>query len=1638
MEPPPCIQNAMMTKDKKPFTYTPGGLNLNEIKSPRMARRIERNAAYEGVGSTPTQQNRPQVAPGYLPPSALAAMQPQMHVQVFPSGPPPPPPMSNMRGGAPPPPPPMSNIPPPPPPPTQPLPTQKVRTADHQTVERPDMTKIIPENPMGLLKKTGGPKIRNTLLDEMYRNPGSTGAQQQPQPQQVRSPQPQQVRTPPQVWSPQPQQVRSPPIDNAPYQPQMAQRSIPEPPQQAWSPPIVERKESPKNTNQQPVFPQQPERNVNVGCIYIPPIKAQQNKNLTNAPPSPQSPKVQTSGTPTLKEAPKPWQQKQQVRQEEAPQWAKKEPPSYPTTPMSPEQHTPQSAPSQQQQRPRWPQSNSAAPNVQQQRNPEPRTSQPQPQQYQHVGPEEGSVYTQRVLQPLIDPSSHPNAVFVTQPIVLQHPGANYGPPVINRKETIPVKLEAGARTIPIQIEGRETPTQNSLSRQQSWSSNPSQSGSFRVIQKITGTDGDEEDHFNGATEHAARYPQQYPAEQMRKMQLNDSDQQLLNRFKQAENSQYHQYHYKTREMTKPNLVVEMFFDEENPRYRGGHIPSRVFRILDQSVPNDDGHNKPQVRTIPIQIEGNGGPKTPNYVPPSQQVPAEEPKKYTGSSIPSRSFRMLQAMTAPDSCANVKEANETNENYDFPYQGNNWAFPPAYAMYNPQPYWPPYYSPTPYKLPHAEHSNSDPELNRASACKTPQPYFGYPPFTPTREIEQKSRTPSSFSRCSSSTELENINWRQTPVPFPMYPSPTTPVPGRRTPKRTSTDSETDSKTCTPVPYWYGYPPPEGHEKMENAPPECNYNYYPPYPPFYDPYFPYYYYGYPPPMFSPLPFMRPGSEPEDLNGYSSMDEMSYYTQKNRSQGATNPKVSNNTPEIVVTPTPDNIQKELSSSESDTDTETNDVVQEPTPNCGKLQTIRSVKDINVYKQSDDESEVSEAEDESDASSNSSVYEEEREEEVVPHQLSVIFEVSEMTDTSRQARESSVFSDCTTVEGMRSDDEDDEDATGKQWISDNLMEIASRIQSRINARIELDDSEVYASFTMKTPSPKREIVSKQHETTTNVDEQPKISTPNISPEIEEEEHNEENHSEGQNNHMDVTKCEEDIDEEKVEKPKENNQTNGDVEENISKESSDSEDWWGVIGKNEDDFPIRKSNSYYRDSDNIEPAVDEVIEELETSDANAEKSDTTNNLEVTNSKTEGPELNDYENDTINEEECRESTVPKLEITPDYSYEETLYPEEIQEETKEEIKEEIEEVQSYEDEVFYEVEPKETIVPKFEITSAHSSHSSESSRKVSSRESDDSSDSEESDSSEDEETKHDVNNNEQNEEEETIVIPSIKDRIKALQECVAVKKKFTKIEEEITIRVKSQVEAIDSGEPNKSKPVSAKSSVKSFDEISEEDSGVTDLSKQYSDNEEFPELRKMSKYQRASTHSRLFQLLQEECENEEEEVTVENRKTQLSLPLSTDASDKLAEELVHSMLKQKKGQIFRNMSVEKLHAAAKKVLQEDGDSCDTPSEGFSDYLSPLRNDTGNSTPQEFYGHYNEYVQYYDSWAQAAALQENEIIQSKTFRMLQDAGQKTNAFSGTLAKCPRVLSGKNVHSDLKKLVESPEEASSIDNPDPKS
>ncbi|VVD05933.1 unnamed protein product [Leptidea sinapis] len=52
MNPPSALHSAM-NRDRKPFTYTPGGIDLSEIKSERMAKRLMRNAMDQGVPETP-------------------------------------------------------------------------------------------------------------------------------------------------------------------------------------------------------------------------------------------------------------------------------------------------------------------------------------------------------------------------------------------------------------------------------------------------------------------------------------------------------------------------------------------------------------------------------------------------------------------------------------------------------------------------------------------------------------------------------------------------------------------------------------------------------------------------------------------------------------------------------------------------------------------------------------------------------------------------------------------------------------------------------------------------------------------------------------------------------------------------------------------------------------------------------------------------------------------------------------------------------------------------------------------------------------------------------------------------------------------------------------------------------------------------------------------------------------------------------------------------------------------------------------------------------------------------------------------------------------------------------------------------
>lgn len=81
MNPPSAIQGAM-GRERKPFTYTPGGLDLSEIKSERMAKRLMRNAMNQGVPELPPQSLQSPPAPST--PIAVPNFN-CLPVQVFPT-----------------------------------------------------------------------------------------------------------------------------------------------------------------------------------------------------------------------------------------------------------------------------------------------------------------------------------------------------------------------------------------------------------------------------------------------------------------------------------------------------------------------------------------------------------------------------------------------------------------------------------------------------------------------------------------------------------------------------------------------------------------------------------------------------------------------------------------------------------------------------------------------------------------------------------------------------------------------------------------------------------------------------------------------------------------------------------------------------------------------------------------------------------------------------------------------------------------------------------------------------------------------------------------------------------------------------------------------------------------------------------------------------------------------------------------------------------------------------------------------------------------------------------------------------------------------------------------------------------------
>lgn len=265
--------------------------------------------------------------------------------------------------------------------------------------------------------------------------------------------------------------------------------------------------------------------------------------------------------------------------------------------------------------------------------------------------------------------------------------------------------------------------------------------------------------------------------------------------------------------------------------------------------------------------------------------------------------------------------------------------------------------------------------------------------------------------------------------------------------------------------------------------------------------------------------------------------------------------------------------------------------------------------------------------------------------------------------------------------------------------------------------------------------------------------------------------------------------------------------------------------------------------------------------------------------------------------------------------------------------------------------------------------------------------------------------------------------------------------------------------------------------ELEETDSGV-DINRRVSEDvdtesECYSELRKLTRYERAATHSRLFKILQEyekevsdaEKTKTEEEIimplsrpkkivhnvsitrrqnpelakqaeTMADRRERLQLNYNSSSIDndnasssaspscaspassvsvneKLIDELVHSVLQQTKRRNLQNIPIEKIQAAARRALiqqNDENDSCDT----YSSFDS-----TPALTPHEFH----------DDCDDSDSDRHTDILPSKAFKHLQEQSISGRRYKSWAARCPRVLSSKTVNSDLSRVTETRESQS---------
>lgn len=525
-EPPAAIQNAMLTKDKKPFTYTPGmggKLDLSQIRSPRMARRVAKNANDEGIEGPPKSALESKPTPGNPSVTPVFA-QPQVAVPVFPANmPPPPPPQPSTRT-----------------PPSPQTPGNRFSANGMERAVEPPS----PRSPPTKVETKASPAPPLSVASAQANVPES--------PTQVT------LSKAPTPWL---QNKNKPPEE------------LPE-----WAKRAAASKQSPSPA-ESPVTP---------GTLYIP---------VSPAPPQPAAPSPFSLQQPPQSQQKRPASQTGQ-QERVIPMRIEDRPSVFDARPEAGHhqfKQPPLAAPSPHHQQ-RWGQTPGQN-QVQAQTAPITVAAAPSAAQ-----PSAGGGY---IIPIMVEGSEK-------RPVSGGPPGSNtsYSQPVVKNS----AHDNQTVKVVPVSVQ------QRGPAAMQQAEPGPLQSRSFRVLQKITDTDPVND----------------VDPDQLRKLQLTEDDRILMNKFKEQVDSDSFLHH------------------EEDPRYRGAAIPSRAFRYLQTMTDGGEvpvASTAPRVQNTALSKKQNRNSKSfeesqANLPPSEQQV--QEPKKYMGGAIPSRSFRILQAMTAPE------------------------------------------------------------------------------------------------------------------------------------------------------------------------------------------------------------------------------------------------------------------------------------------------------------------------------------------------------------------------------------------------------------------------------------------------------------------------------------------------------------------------------------------------------------------------------------------------------------------------------------------------------------------------------------------------------------------------------------------------------------------------------------------------------------------------------------------------------------------------------------------------------------------------------------------------------------------------------------------------------------------------------